>query len=911
MSGPEPNVPGSVPSHERGLERVLGTTMASADEIRSRRITLICCLGAVSTLFYGVHDTLRAAYFTGTIQLSGFFLLIVTRYIQVRRKNLTLAGHLLLMTMSVILCVVPLWDGNINSPGLWCAALIPMGAAFIFSEKIVLRYASVILIAIFGHLILSPYFDLSQAITQHAEQWAQMRVMFLVVLSGLGFASAGSSLRTQNFISERTQALEREARAANVAEQSKSAFLAKMSHEIRMPTLGIWDITHRTQTLNFPARFQQKLQAMQTSAARLLGLLDSVLDLAQLEGGNVELLEVELSPSALVQQLHAAYAGKAHHKGISLRTRVCVGPTRYRGDPRHIYQVLAALVDNALKFSDEGEIEIRVQASSAQDKTCSRITFSVHDQGIGMTPEQLSRVFGRFEQVHEEQRGGCGLGLAVANRLSQRMGGILDAKSTPGQGSTFSFSIDLYPASEHRLDQSWTRTVGLDSLGVTLEVKASPSPPEAEIPLAPSMSRRAIRPMVRLTFPLFSILILGNLWAEQFELAGLQFIGLLGSIASQYNTFANSRQRRVSMFLFSLGLAISSQSIFEGNVQSETLWSIGLLPILAAYLLGLRASFIALLLCTGLIGALTYFPFAPFSNNFAFGSGIVNTVALRTSSLIAYAGSSLVIAKGAQQTIASMQAHQDSIRRVNDEAIQSNLDKDRFLRRISDEIGSPMRHIVDLADTMKEHEELDQAQRARLSSIQRGASHLSRLFERTITTAERGSALEEVTGSTFELGQLIHDTCLLFEAQAKRNGLVIQVLNDQPARELSGDPTRILEILAVLLSNAIRFSRQDAIKVTLTLEESQPGHESFAIAVQDKGAGITKDRLDAMIQESEELDHAAMTLGRGVSALARVMAAAKHMGGTLNAQSKAGKGSCFTLRLPMRMAANKPLKKAA
>jgi signal transduction histidine kinase/ActR/RegA family two-component response regulator len=233
---------------------------------------------------------------------------------------------------------------------------------------------------------------------------------------------------------------------AQAASRAKSQFLAAMSHEIRTPMNGVLGLTElATRTIGQPEQMSYLQNALQ-SARSLMNILNDILDLAKIEAGKMTVVEESFSFSSILQSVIAAATVHCNAKGLQLICGVKPDvPDGLIGDGKRFQQILSNLASNACKFTETGKIEI---IASAEGRLDERLTLVVHvrDTGIGIAPDQLTRVFGDFEQVDRNDSRryeGTGLGLAICLRLAHLLGGQLDATSKLGEGSDFRVSLPM------------------------------------------------------------------------------------------------------------------------------------------------------------------------------------------------------------------------------------------------------------------------------------------------------------------------------------------------------------------------------------------------------------------------------------------------------------------------------------
>lgn len=277
----------------------------------------------------------------------------------------------------------------------------------------------------------------------------------LLVFSGWLFAERLARARVRSKVEQLSahatglaEELEKSRAGAICAERTKQEFLSLVSHELCTPITAIGGLTRALGDATLPPDAQNIVQHLAREEVRLAGLIDDLLDYVRLESGRVELHRTDFSPVESARQSLASVAAAAEAKGLELRLEAqFTEPLQVEGDETRFRRILTALIDNAVKFTPQGTVSVQLSwENPPREGGRGRLRIAVEDTGPGIPSAQLERLFqpfGTLNSAHTRAQRGCGLGLALARRLVQLMGGTVTCQSQPGKGSVFLIEVRL------------------------------------------------------------------------------------------------------------------------------------------------------------------------------------------------------------------------------------------------------------------------------------------------------------------------------------------------------------------------------------------------------------------------------------------------------------------------------------
>jgi len=426
------------------LERMIPANLRAKHETRLRAQTLLIGSFGITVFVLIIGGTVIAAgIFDASLAgtLGTALALALLPYLQYRTGSYRFPGGLITALLVVTMPLYCVWFGAFPVPAVLAFPIVPLIAAFFLGRVVGLISALVLAAAacVLGAVLPTPNPALLTAL---ASVFVVMTAVMTLTSAQLAWVYEGARRRAEEDLVALNVALELARRTAEEANHSKTEFLRYVSHELRTPLnsiLGHGELLHEELAESGQAGLAGDVARISDASQHILGLINELLDISRIEAGAIDLRISAVDISELIMGVVGAIRPQAAARQIDLTLALAPDLPALATDVRRLRQVLLNLVSNACKFTERGAVTIGAAAVGPD-----AVEIWVRDTGIGMTPEQLTRIFEPFVQVDrspDRRELGSGLGLSISRRLVELLGGSISVTSTPGSGSEFRVSL--------------------------------------------------------------------------------------------------------------------------------------------------------------------------------------------------------------------------------------------------------------------------------------------------------------------------------------------------------------------------------------------------------------------------------------------------------------------------------------
>ncbi|HYO51486.1 ATP-binding protein [Archangium sp.] len=666
------------------------------------------------------------------------------------------------------------------------------------------------------------------------------------------------------------EAERKRAEALAEIDRAKTAFFSNVSHEFRTPlTLMLGPVEDSLADAEHPLPPEQRERQLlvRRNALRLQKLVNTLLDFARIEAGRAQASFVPTDLAALTRDLASSFDSALKSAGLGFLVDCAPLPEAVYVDPAMWEKIVLNLLSNAFKFTFKGEIRVALKWLG------DRVELTVQDTGTGIPEEELPLIFERFHQV-EGARGrsheGTGIGLALVRELVKLHGGKVDVKSALGKGTTFTVSLPTGSSHLPKAHVGVVRTLAPTGIGPSsflAEVSqwndASVSRPAHAAPSALRAGARILVADDNTDMRDYLSRLLSPHWTVEVVSDGAQAL-------------AAARTHPPDLILSDVMMpGMDGLELVQALRADERTRTI---PVI---LLSARAGEEATI--EGLKSGADEYLVKPFSAN----------------ELLARVNAQLTVSHLRQEAVRAERAHADEANRLLEESRRATRSREETLAVVSHDLRSPLSTITTAAELLQRalgEDERGARLRKYTDSIRRSASRMNRLIADLLDLASIDTGTLSIEPRPHTAEELVREVQEMFELQTKEKGLQFTSESEPALPVLSCDKERILQVLANLLSNALKFTVQGGINV-----RARRHPEGILFSVSDTGAGIAPEALPHVFDRywhSTQKGHESHGLGLSI-----VQGIVEAHGGTLHVESEPGRGSTFSFLLPTNPAA--------
>ncbi len=823
----------------------------------------------VATLLIAVHEPRPAGVSPGAIVAVAigavFFIPLAARLVGLSRSRM----------FDVLLIGVAIVAANAWAAGPACGAYLAM-------SYVIIGFAAVVFLSPRLRIAMFALVGVAEALVLWTNDGYRARITMWCLLMGAVIqvsSLAGSIVHRARELarSERAARAEVERSRTELAEVNdrRNAFLARMSHELRTPlnaVLGFAGMLRDEAVGPLTDKQREYADDIVEAGSHLLSLVDDVLDVSRIETGRDDLDLSVVDVERVLSSTIALFRDQAERRGVRIRLVRSRLLEPVVADERKLRQIVLNLLSNAMKFTPPGgDIHVRVTQADGG------LAVEVVDNGAGISPADQARIFDEYEQGDAAGHGGTGLGLPVSRRLARVHGGDLTLRSSPGRGSIFRLTVpnappvasidtDVTVSAPHErhalaLEPVTLRTEVLGLIAFLLfpiGVVALPPSVRHDIDLrllglvvlssmlvrvVVIVTRHAGRPAVLVDHAADVILIAGAAGIVGVDLAPYITLYFTWAVAAA-RLALSSRAALLHLFLIGVCVAVLV-AVQSGNVDPVARWLLTMGPTVSTSII---------------VGALT----------------------------------GRVYANAAREAEARVEAE-----RATSALVQAARHKAEFLATMSHELRAPLNVIIGFAEVLQDEAfgPLDDTQREYTDDIAEAGRQLLSLIDDVLDVAKLEAGRMDLFRQATSLADVVDAVVARHRGAAADGGVELAVHRDDSAPVADVDGLKLERALDGLVANALKFTpRNGRVDIDLYVARNASDVPYVAITVADTGPGIAPDQHERVFEPFQQERQDAGGSGLGLS-LARGIA--ELHGGRLTVNSEPGRGSCFTLELPV------------
>lgn len=862
------------------------------DRTRRYRFQVFLRVGLPCLVYFLINDLILGSYVSASIILACILLQTTAAKKLKKLDQFEIACRYYMLSLCLLLGTSHLWDGQMNSISLWLIPILPMSAAFLIGAKAAIFYLGIATAIVCGAMISSQFIATEQWLQDTEIQCLAIRLSGMVFFGSSALLSHTSTRNQRRMLKAQRNEVERIKSEHDSAAASKSTFFANISHEIRTPMNGILGMTQHLLSCRLPVRVQDSVKTMHHCAEELLALLNQILDLSALEIGDrcreVQVLDFTQEVQEQVQALQAQYGQKL------LIFQDPGHEVKIQADPELLSKAIRIICGFAGQVTVSREIKLEVVTDPYSNTGLGgELAVRYHSATEDTSPSKSYQdVAHHSDTVHS-----ASVSLSIAEQIANLMDAQLEVTDRDSDG----------------FQTIYLRFMGSDEAAESKQGHTSPE--GGFVPLALERIHRKFARILQksnrsessglllgihfIVIPPFFIYSL-DAWLYNHQLAFTVYLSTawLWGVAAVLNY--RTRFTRVATWLtvVSALLLMAFLNLADGQIRSESLWLMPLVPVGALFVLGRRAFYsvylASILIILGIFVGTIYFPIAQ-----EYPQTFMYILTLRVVTLH-ISGCMCVLAAYVSRKY-YVQYKRERVEMLNAlrASERAHGEKSKFLTNMSHEIRTPMNGILGLAESLVD-QGLPEEQHHTITTIHRCGGHLLSLLGDVLDLSELNEKPERLSSVPMNLGVILDDVRNLFQATAQLKDISIQTEGSNLALQVMGDPTRLMQVLSNLVGNAIKFSDYGRIVIALNradpcLRNKKPGYD-IQIEVRDQGIGIPDSKVDALFQSFVQIEASSGPdrggTGLGLAISRRLVRA---MGGELEVESELGKGSVFRL----------------